>query len=68
MRRRARATPPAHGAVWYRDGTIVGPSSTQIDLTDGRGNWLSVKGRSDKEAERIAALLLQRLNLPARLR
>lgn len=46
--------------IWKRDGTIVGPEGIEIDIrTDAKGrNWITVKGATDKEAERVAALIL----------
>jgi predicted secreted Zn-dependent protease len=63
---------------WVRDGTLMVGGSTQIDLRSTRKphgpvlrmfgvryrnyNWISVKGATDAESERIAALLLRLLN------
>ena len=45
---------------WKRDGTIAHKDGTEIDIrTDAKGrNWITVKGATDREAERIAGIIL----------
>ena len=56
--------------MWFRAGTILGPSGVQIDLahTSGTGDdfddWVTIKSDSDRSAEDIAGRVLAALNTP----
>ena len=47
---------------WHRSGTLLAGGVIEIDLTDGWGSWITVKGDSDADSERIAFALLTLLN------
>ncbi len=47
---------------WIRSGTILAGGVTQIDIEDQTGNWITVKGNTDADSERLADLLLKLLN------
>ena len=50
--------------IWQRDGTIVSSDGTEIELTDKHGDWITIKGKSDRRTERLARLVVGLLNAP----
>ena len=48
---------------WVRSGTLWSAGGIEIDLTNSRGSWITIKGKTERGTERLAARLLKLLNL-----